>query len=589
MPEQTTELRDAFRVLSVNPLVQPPTVHRPAQIAHLVHTHIWTVDIHLHQLPAEPRHLNFYSPSIGFRPEMLPALPYDPQCQLTIDVDHRNGHRIRVLPPAWHKQHVAFHTTIRLAEPAQLAWPSARLSAYGCLTAQRSERPIQRLPVGTERVTLRHCVTYRSHGSSRDRLRDQLGSVQPQRTWQQSTIHAPSHGPLFRGAGEARQHFTLPAAGRPDRTGRVQPAAYETAFHVPHAAIASQPWHLHIRRNRQPGPAALALHVLPSVGFHMGGAAIRVAVHSVHDPLIARQTVELRPLPPVSLANYKQATPPVPLHRIRNAALLERMDRGEPLACTVTATTAYMVSATVAAQRRHDGPAMQQYYADLRALLDRCGRTGRTPATTMPTLTATATATLSAADKALLKRRVHRLQGVFGPLLDDAASADWWLRLRGGQTTIAVHKAVLMARAPQLCAFLRDKWPDGQRRSVFDVDVLCLTEAGLRRLLGHIYGLDAVQAGDEELQLMCVAHAMGLVHLAHEAMQCWLNELPAPAPEEWPDRRACILGLGMWMERRRLREWRAPADGAWREMADAERSVMVRVMERGGEERYGEE
>lgn len=533
------------------------------QIGHLVHTHVWFVHIDLTAVPPQPAQQQYRSPAIDFRPQMLPLISRA-NMRLNISIDHKNGHRVRVLPPTWTGQRVEFHTAITIETPGQTSQTEPpHLHANGCLTPKYSDWATLRLPPGTERIRLRHCAVYRAHRTHVDQLLDQLGSTQPRRTWLRSSICSPSRGYLFSGADDTKQHFAMASYGWGEffetimaaTMGRLddqlaagkdseKPHLFEAQFHVPHAPIAERPWRLRIR-HLKPGSLhdgdvdqLLSLYLEAPDGVDMAGNTVRLDLFSVSQPLDARQSIAM------VVARNKVLKISVP-------QLLAAMQRGDQFACELHATTVYLVSPQAAQLWHNDVPAMQKYCDEIQ--FDR---------QTMESVPTPLCEDESTSSELALEHRVHWLQSVFRPLLGDASSGDWTLRLNGGQTAaIAVHSTVMWARAPELCKYLQSRWPDAAQ-CVFDVDVLCLGAADLRRLLAHIYALDGMQECDEPLQLMCVASAFGLGHLEREAQLSWLLEQPRDA-EGGEDRQMRVLRMFKVNERRRIWDWRATQDVEW--------------------------
>lgn len=592
MPEQTPALPNLFAVLAHSDVLKTADNGLPDKVAHLVHTHIWNVDIHLDDVPRRPNDLHFHSPAIDFRPLMLP-LTDNPVVLLSIAVDHRNGHRVRVVPPAWDNHLVAFHTDIDIVQPKPSA-QLARLRTNGLLTPHRRERPMLRLPPGTTRIHLRHCAVYRALSTVDGiiRLGAQLGSAQPRRTWQRSVIYSPTRGPLFKDAADAAhsrrlsamadrsgsrvdsaQHpeVVVPAAN--NRLATTQPILFSEQFETPHANIPGEAWHLQISllQPEQPVHPADAwqshiLHLKAPDRFDLGGAGVQLIVYSVQQPLDARQsfTFEL-PQPVKGAAGTPVNTADGCRRRISDPMLLAALLGGDQFAFELHATTLYMVSPEASRQWQQNLPAKLEFcdtLGPLSQLRDLQERTHRPPYTDHQ---------LSPTDERELEIKMLRVQFVFRHMLDDSSAGNWTLQLRGGETAIVVDAIVLRTRAPRFASYLQRIWPDGRR--VFDVDILCLNATGLRRLLGHIYALDALQEGDDLLQLMGVAFEFMLYQLKDEAQQSWLNENP-PGPNDPGDHRMHVLRHSLMHEGIRIRHWMAPPSGVFKGLRKSERSKL---------------
>lgn len=361
MPEQTNELAANFAANALTPLARERPNHAiriNPFAAHLVHTHNWHLDVNLIGLPDKPTRLIFRSPAIEFDARL--KLTNGPYMLLTVEVDHRNGHCLRILPNAWPNHSVFFHTTIaasRLSRRcANAQAPEASqlfVQSHGQITDYTTDCPFLRVHPLVRRATVRFVATYRTNPNTTDhRLTQLVSSVLPRRTWHRSALRSP---------------IQLYASTAPFHARGLYP--YSVDFELPDGLGGTlPPWRLELQRL----------------------AHDRVEM-TVRQPLDCEFTVAAGPLAAVQLRLYRADNPlrkqrlnqklsswteSVAMHRLNEALCDDDDDSDDDIDgptlfhCKLFTSGPILVTTHPPHLRHRDQRAMQKYLADAKKMID---------------------------------------------------------------------------------------------------------------------------------------------------------------------------------------------------------------------------
>lgn len=227
----------------------------------VIHTHVWNVKVSFFAeevlIPIKNRYI-FMSQPLNATPNMRFDTQTDKRLRLIIDMHLTDGHRIKVVPPAWIGHRTEFVTSVYCCDqankmPAFLRCGPTRadlkeLRHTGYITdGERQTDCWLRVPSCVREIRVRFTVQYRRRADWTDaqQLRE-LAALQPRRTWERSKVNGPCSMLVCRQSGSPTdQPSSLPWHSQRWRLKFVLPT------------LSPQPWRLIAKRIKSKHPTVV--------------------------------------------------------------------------------------------------------------------------------------------------------------------------------------------------------------------------------------------------------------------------------------------------------------------------------------------